>query len=201
MFKIAWSAHYLPYLLLLALLWLLALAGQQAQDALLYSRQALAEHQYWRLLSAHLVHSNGYHLLLNSGGLLLVMLLHADYQTRQPLLWQCVFAALLISLLTWLWQPHIAEYVGLSGILHALLCYGALCDSQLRKVGGKLLLIGLIAKVAYEHYQGPDAALGQLINAEVAIFAHLYGLIAGFVLFGWDVVRNTRLFRGKINPS
>lgn len=192
MLKIAWSAHYLPYVILLILLWILALPVQSVQDTLWYNRYAVAEYQYWRLITAHLMHSNWVHLLLNSGGLLLVMLLHAEYQRRQPLLWQCLFAALLISLLTWLWQPHIVEYVGLSGVLHALLCYGALCDSQLKKVGGKLLLFGLIAKVAYEHYQGPDHALGQLINAEVAIFAHLYGLIAGFLLFGWDLIRRTK---------
>ena len=79
-------------------------------------------------------------------------------------------------------SSDIQVYVGLSGVLHAVLCIGAIKDIQYKEPTGKILLLGLVFKVGYEQYQGPNAELGQLIDANVAIDAHLYGVISGFIL-------------------
>ena len=176
---------YAPFCILLLLALLMFALPESVQQLFAYQRSELANGEVWRLISGHLLHSNFYHLLLNSGGLLVIMLLHAGYQRQLSLLSQLLFNALLISCLTYWLQPDIQRYVGLSGILHGLLFFGALLDIKTGKTGGILLTLGILAKIAYEQYQGPDAELGQLISATVAIDAHLYGVIGGTLLFGF----------------
>ena len=42
-----------------------------------------------------------------------------------------------------------------------------------------LLVLGLVAKIAWEQLIGPSSTTGELINARVAIEAHLAGALAG----------------------
>ncbi|MBV2128487.1 rhombosortase [Arsukibacterium indicum] len=181
---------YLPFCGLLLLAVLLFMLPQSQQQLLAYQRFALADGELWRLFSGHLLHSNLYHLLLNGGGLLIIMLLHAGYQRQMSLLWQLLVSSLLISLLLYWLNPEVQRYVGLSGVLHGLLFFGALLDIKTRKTGGVLLTAGILAKIAYEQYQGPDAELGQLISATVAIEAHLYGVISGALLFALFLLKS-----------
>ncbi|KKO47882.1 protease [Arsukibacterium sp. MJ3] len=181
---------YAAYCMLLLLAVLLFVLPSSWQQLLAYQRESLASGELWRLITGHLLHSNLYHLLLNGGGLLIIMLLHASYQRQLALLWQLLFTAIVISSLMYWRQPDIQQYVGLSGVLHGLLFFGALLDIKTAKTGGVLLTLGILAKVAYEQYQGPDAELGQLINATVAIDAHWYGVIAGGVMFSLLYLKN-----------
>lgn len=174
---------YAPYCILLLLTILLFVLPDTQQQLFVYQREQLAAGQLWRLFSGHLLHSNFYHLLLNSAGLLVIMLLHASYQRQLALLWQLLFSGVLISGLLYWQQPEIDRYVGLSGVLHGLLFFGALMDIKTAKTGGVLLTLGILAKIGYEQYQGPDAELGELIAATVAIDAHFYGVISGALLF------------------
>lgn len=160
----------------------LALIPDNWQTALQYQRSALEQGQLWRALSGHLLHANHWHLLLNLAGLLLVLLLHGRYFCARQLLLQWLVFALAISALLYLFSTNIYSYVGLSGVLHAMLTLGAIKDVQQAERSGYLLLTGLIAKVAYEQWQGPDAELASLIGADVAIDAHLYGVITGLLL-------------------
>lgn len=175
---------YTPFCILLLLAMLMFVLPESVQQLFAYQRADLASAELWRLISGHLLHSNFYHLLLNAGGLLIIMLLHAGYQRQLALWWQLLFSALLISCLLYWLQPDIQRYLGLSGILHSLLFFGALLDIKTGKTGGILLTLGILAKIGYEQYQGPDAELGRLISATVAIDAHLYGVISGALLFG-----------------
>tara|TARA_R110002126_G_scaffold262148_1_gene405013 strand:+ start:695 stop:1300 length:606 start_codon:yes stop_codon:yes gene_type:complete len=186
---------YTPYFLVLLAAIFLFVLPQSVQQILIYQRNGLASGEIWRSVSGHLLHANFYHLLLNGGGLLIIMLLHASYQRKLSLHWQLLFSALFISGLMYFFQPEVQQYVGLSGVLHGILFFGALLDIKTGKTGGLLLTLGILAKVAYEQYQGPDPELGQLINATVAIEAHLYGVIGGAILFGLLLLH--KLLRGK----
>lgn len=172
----------LPYLLLAALLLTLALLPEPVTELLQYQRTSVEQGQLWRLISGHLLHSNYWHLLMNLAGILLVMLLHGSYWRWQSLLLQWFSAALLISTALYLFSPGIGIYVGLSGLLHAMLTLGALKDIQLKMKTGWLLLAGLIVKVGVEQWHGPDQALAELINASVATDAHLFGVISGLLI-------------------
>src|ERR1700744_2926568 len=66
------------------LLLLPVLAGDPGRTALRYDRTALAAGEWWRLLTAHIVHLDLEHAVLNSLGLVLMWALFAaDYRPRQ----------------------------------------------------------------------------------------------------------------------
>ena len=76
------------------------------------------------------------------------------------------------------------QYVGLSGILHGLFVWGACKDVENREKTGWLLLIGITIKVAAEQFGGDTSDIANLIDASVAIDAHLFGAFSGLVVFG-----------------
>ncbi len=75
------------------------------------------------------------------------------------------------------------HYVGLSGVLHSLFVWGALKDIANNEKTGFFLFMGIWLKVIYEQIKGPSPEIAELINASVAIDAHLYGAIAGTLYF------------------
>ena len=63
-----------------ALLALPEIVGEPARQALSYDRGALADGEWWRLLTAHFVHLDAEHAFLNSLGVVLMWALFArDY--------------------------------------------------------------------------------------------------------------------------
>ena len=76
-------------------------------------------------------------------------------------------------------------YSGLSGVIHGLFAWGAIRDILSNRRSGYWLLIGIIAKVCWEQVFGASESTVQLIDARVAIEAHLSGLLSGiaFALF------------------
>lgn len=99
----------------------------------------------------------------------------------QPIKKQLVLALLVISLVTGiaLLFSSIQIYVGLSGTLHGLFGLFALSEALNGRRSSWLLVLGLIAKIAWEQLIGPSSTTGELINARVAIEAHLAGALAG----------------------
>ncbi|BDP30839.1 hypothetical protein VV208B2_19190 [Vibrio vulnificus] len=73
-------------------------------------------------------------------------------------------------------------YVGLSGTLHGLFAYFALRESLEGRKSSWLLVLGVVLKVAWEHWMGASASTSELIGARVAIEAHLAGMSSGFLL-------------------
>ncbi len=102
----------------------------------------------------------------------------------QPSKKQLVLALLVISLVTGiaLLFSSIQIYVGLSGALHGLFGLFALREALNGRKSSWLLVLGLVAKIAWEQLVGPSSTTGELINARVAIEAHLAGaLVGGFI--------------------
>lgn len=168
----------------LILFGVLLLALQLAPDSI---RAVLEYHraqpgQIWRAFTGHLLHSNPWHLLMNLGAFLLILMLHQTYYSLKSFGVLLLSGCIGISLLLYLFSPGIQIYVGLSGWLHCFLTIGAMLDIRHRIQSGWLILLGVIAKVVHEQWQGPDADLARLIDANVAIDAHLYGLICGLLL-------------------
>jgi rhomboid family GlyGly-CTERM serine protease len=138
--------------------------------------------QVWRAFTGHLLHSNHWHLVMNLGALLLMLMLHQLYYSLSSFALLLFSGCVGISVLLYQFSPDIQIYVGLSGWLHCFITVGALLDIKHKIQSGWLILLGVIAKVAYEQWQGPDAELAALIDANVAIDAHLYGVICGLLL-------------------
>ena len=148
-----------------------------------YNRTLFATGEYWRIITGHFSHSNGYHLMLNLAGVALIWALHGEYYDIK----QYALALFLLALYAggglYIFYPQNTLYNGLSGVLHGLIIIGALTDCQKGMKTGYLLFIGVWLKIAWEQYTGPSAELGELIEARVAIEAHLIGAVSGIFVY------------------
>ena len=155
--------------------------GDDAGRALLrYDRAGLAAGEWWRLLTAHVVHLDLEHAALNSLGLVLMWALFArDYEPGQ-------WALILLSAITaidaglWLRDSTVEWYVGSSGVLHGVMAAGTLAHLRRGDVDGWLLAAFLIVKVAYEQHTGALPFAGS--GAGVIVDAHLFGALGGLAI-------------------
>ncbi|MEZ9156685.1 rhombosortase [Vibrio lentus] len=148
---------------------------EPVQAWVVWDKNAIADGQWWRILTGNFSHTNYSHLLMNLVGLWIISYLF------QPNKKQLLSALLFISLVTGfaLLLSSIQIYVGLSGTLHGLFGLFALREALNGRNSSWLLVFGLIAKIAWEQFFGPSSTTGELINARVAIEAHLAGALAG----------------------
>jgi rhomboid family GlyGly-CTERM serine protease len=150
--------------------------GESGRLALRYDRDALAQGQLWRLLTAHWVHLGLRHALVNVLGFALLWALFIrDYSARQWLL--IVFAALAaIDAGLWLWDSTVRWYVGSSGVLHGILAAGTVANLKRREPVGLALAALLAGKLLYEQRLGPLPFSG---GSAVVVDAHLFGVLGG----------------------
>lgn len=184
---------------LAALLLVLNAFGEPVRQALRYQRDLLAQGEYWRLLTGHLVHGSWQHVALNVAGLTLVaVLFRGAYRAGQWLFIGVVSALCIDAGLFWL-VPTLQWYVGLSGVLHGLLAAGAWSwwHAPVRE-GDRgmavLLSLILIGKLGWEQWQGALPLSGDL---NVIVDAHLYGAVGG-LLAAWLVAWVTALRSGRL---
>src|SRR5580658_8133225 len=114
--------------LLSAMALILALngTGDWGREVLGYQREALERYQWWRLISAHLVHLDWRHAILNCAGLIVLWALFAREFTPRRWLWILLLAALTIDAGLWFAHPSVHWYLGASGVLHGAWAAGAL---------------------------------------------------------------------------
>jgi rhomboid family GlyGly-CTERM serine protease len=155
------------------------LGGETLRNALSYDRAALAQGQWWRILTAHFVHLDAQHALLNGLGVVLMWALFArDYS---PWRWLAIylFSALTISAGLWVLNPEIEWYVGASGALHGVMTAGTLAHLRRRDLDGWILAVFIVAKLLYEQFAGSMPFSGAL---HTVVDAHLYGAVGGLAL-------------------
>ncbi|ALS98859.1 rhombosortase [Lacimicrobium alkaliphilum] len=168
-------------LVLLILIVLAHALSPVSYELLAYHRDGISEYQWWRLLSAHLLHTNLNHLLLNSAGVVLLWAVFGEYYRPFYYAGITTGCALVTSVGLYLLVPELQWYVGLSGVLHGLFAWGALSDIRTGRRTGWLLLLGLAVKIGYEAAFGGDQSVSRLIEARVATEAHLLGAISGLL--------------------
>ena len=79
------------------------------------------------------------------------------------------------------YNPSLTQYVGLSGVLHGIFVFGAIMDILSKDKTGYLLFIGVWLKIAHEQIYGASSGVSDLIEASVAIDAHLWGAVGGLL--------------------
>lgn len=143
-------------------------------------QRGLALAEPWRLASGQLTHLGWTHLMMNLAGLGIFWAIFG----RDLRIWQWAAAILAcgagVSLgLLW-FSPDLDWYVGFSGILHGLLA-SVVVVRIFRQPGAltALLLVGLVAKLAWEQFAGGDASTAHLIGGTVIVDSHLYGALTG----------------------
>ncbi len=163
---------------LLAGLLALAATGDAGRLALRYERTALAHYQWWRLLSAHLVHLSAWHALLDCAGLALIWSLFA--REFSPRRWLAILlaAALAIDAGLWFLTPAVDWYLGASGVLHGALAAGAVAWYRRGDAMGAAVIVLLVAKLIYEQLHGTSVLAQDL---PLVPQAHLYGALGGLV--------------------
>ena len=172
-------AYGLALLGVCAVLALLEAGGDPVRDALSYDRAGLAAGQWWRVLSAHFVHLDPNHAMLNGMGVVLMWALFArDYS---PGRWAAIylFSSLCISAGLWLWNPEVSYYVGASGSLHGVMAAGTLAHLRRRDLDGWILAVFIVIKLGFEQLNG---ALPFSDSGTTLVDAHLYGAVGGFGL-------------------
>jgi rhomboid family GlyGly-CTERM serine protease len=164
--------------LLLCLLVLLAplAGGQRLADSWRYDRLAVAGGQWWRMITAHVVHLDVRHALLNAAGAALLWMLFA--RSYKPGHW---LAALLITLASidagfWFLSTQLEWYVGASALLHGVFACGCLALVRQRDMVGIAVAVLFVVKLAWEQLHGP---MPFMAGQTVVTISHVYGAVGG----------------------
>ncbi|MDF1821557.1 MAG: rhombosortase [Alcanivoracaceae bacterium] len=183
-----WHANRGYYLVVLAAvvgMAVLALFGDSAGEALRYRRDAVADGQWWRLVSCHLVHLNGWHALMNLTGFTLVCLFFDDLLSLRRLALWFLVSAPLVGIAFYLRDTSLAGYVGLSGLLHGLFVMCLLLGIRGQPALHLVVLALVVGRLVYEQTPGYDVNYAkEWIGGRVHVNAHLYGAMVGAVLGG-----------------
>ncbi|WP_233267451.1 rhombosortase [Paraglaciecola sp. L3A3] len=154
-----------------------------------YNRNLISDGQWWRLISGHFLHTNSNHLWLNLTGLVLLWALNGDYYNIRSV-WTLFILCIGTSIGLFFYSDDLIWYVGLSGVLHGLFIIGAWQDIIHKIKSGWILFFGVWLKVIYEQIAGANEEVATLINANVAIDAHLMGTIIGTLIVVFILVKN-----------
>ena|SRR5690554_5928431 len=151
----------------------------------------------WRLFSAHFIHLNFYHALLNVSGLWLCFVLCPEIFNRFLLI-KIFVLSLGISLCLWWLSPEMMPYAGFSAVLYGLFVLGLLPKAYQQDKEALFALSILMAWMLWQLLAGPFKAEEQLIGGEVASIAHLYGCALALILlfFNWTKKKLWRIMRG-----
>ncbi|MDE1310644.1 rhombosortase [Vibrio aestuarianus] len=143
-----------------------------------WNLSAIKTGQWWRILTGNFTHTNFVHLGMNLAGLWVI---HFVFQpSSKRLLLSLVITSLVVGVS--LFFSSMQMYVGLSGALHGVFAYLALQEALQGRRSSWLLVVGVIVKVVWEQVFGASVSTSELINARVAIEAHLAGMLAGFII-------------------
>ncbi|WAC74483.1 rhombosortase [Roseateles sp. SL47] len=157
------------------------------QNALVW-RPEVAWAQPWRAFTSAWIHWSPQHLVANLAGCAVVGLLGVTARLghAEALAWALAWPLTQFGLL---WEPQLARFGGLSGVLHAGVAVAAV--SLLRaprahgraRVIGLLITIGLIVKVIGEQpLAEPPLRHWDGWNIAIAPLAHLTGALSGALM-------------------
>jgi len=176
----SWGHAYgLP--VLLTCLALAAAVGDAPIRALLrFDRSQMAGGgELWRWLSAHIVHAGWSHTLLNLAGLWVVWVLFSPRLHGRIGWGVSLISIAVMNVGFWFRDADLFWYVGMSGLLHGLFAAGALNEVWRGLQGGRWLLLGLAAKLAYEQFAGALPFTASASGGPVWVNSHFYGAIGG----------------------
>jgi len=176
---------------------------QQLGDTLIYKRLPVSHGEWWRFISTHFFHTNLHHFLLNITTLTMLWALQGNLYTAKSYLFAFFFSATFSCLGVHFFSPDLSQYVGLSGALHGIFIWSALQEIKHKEKIGYLLLLGMLLKISFEQFYGASNDLSVMIDAKVAINAHLWGVLGGALTFLiiWGVNRSLKRTRTQLDKQ
>lgn len=176
------TRHRIPVvvIVLAAVCLLTPFFGEPGRLLLRFDRTGLQSWQLWRLLTAHLVHLSWGHALMNVAALALIGEIFRRQMSEADWAVAALVSALGVSLGLYLATP-VDWYVGLSGVLHGFLVYGAIRMIRQGIRFGWLIVVVVAGKVVVEQTVGPVPYTAAVAGGPVVVDAHQYGAIAGGV--------------------
>lgn len=200
---LALSRQHFLVVLIVALLSVIAFIsdyflGEPLTQTLVYERNLIAEGEIWRIFTGHILHTNGYHLLLNLAALFMLWALHGHFYSIKNYTALFLFCSITTSFGIFYFDPTLIQYVGLSGVLHGVFVFGALMDIYAKDKTGYLLFVGVWFKIGHEQFYGASTDVINLIEANVAVNAHLWGALGG-LLFAVIYLCGLRIKQRRVN--
>ena len=117
--------------------------------------------------------------MLNVAGLALVWYLVGDALSRAQWLAVMALGIVVIDLGFWFLNPELQWYVGLSGVLHAMLVAGLIVCASAKRKDAVVVAIIVAVKIGWEQFSGPLPGSVESSGGAVIVDAHFYGAIAG----------------------
>lgn len=156
-------------------------------EQLSYQREAILAGEWWRLLTGHLVHASGTHLLWCSTAFL-VLGASVEREMGRAYVGFLALSAVAVAAGLFVLMPRLSWYCGLSGIDTALFVHVLWREAEVERLrGGRLPLalallagLGLAAKIAFEYSAGL-AVFAPTPDVAPVPTAHVLGVVAGVV--------------------
>ena len=138
------------------------------------------------MMTAHLVHYSGSHLVANLFVLLPAMLL-AEMECRKDLLRVLAVSSVAIGITVFVFEPQLLRYAGASGIALALVCWVALRglagNRRWRAVCSAVLVLVGIKLIAEIGFGWRWLDWGHESGIVTVTIAHLVGVVSGLSIW------------------
>jgi len=177
---IKWRYSGMFLIVSILMLCILGLGSQWFNPFLQFDRASVNEGEWWRILTAHFVHLNGYHLLLNIIGFMVCFILFGSMLTQVVWVLALVWSPLFVGLALYFFSPEVEHYVGFSGLLYGLYFLGLILCWKKARLLHSLILATLIWRLYTErHFSDVTDYWYGYMNINVLVDAHVYGAFCG----------------------
>ena len=188
--------------LFIVILAIFAYSFPRFSDLLVYDRQAILSGEFWRLLTAPLVHFSASHIFwdvvvfgvagfaINASGFRSFWLV-------------CSFATIIPSLIFLLSIPEIERYGGLSGLSTGAVAYFCLCSahkSRKNRIIWLVILAVMGTKILIETTMGaPIFVQSERIPFRVLPLAHIVGFLGALatIIWSWPNITPNRTLNNR----
>lgn len=187
----------LPWVFAGVALLALVIQGGGWRDELLYDRAAVADGEWWRLWTGHLVHFGWPHFVADAG---LLVILGWLVERSQPVMARLSLLVVpaVISLALFYFDPGMTRYGGLSAYNLGLLLYYAGHGWRRNWTDWfwpavLLIYVGeLVLEISAGHGTGGGMIKFDDATIRVATSAHIAGIGCGLAMLGIDYALNSR---------